>query len=61
LKRTKPTKGKKRTRKSRKTPDFVLRGERAFRRVAKKVRAENRALNLPLILWENGKMVKKKA
>jgi hypothetical protein len=49
------------TRKSEKLPAFALRAERAFRRAEKKVRAEHRALNLPLIFWENGKVVKKPA
>ncbi|HEY3760964.1 MAG TPA: hypothetical protein VGN23_04390 [Verrucomicrobiae bacterium] len=44
-----------------KTPAFVLRAERALRRVARNVRAENRALNLPIIGWENGKLAKKSA
>jgi hypothetical protein len=30
---------------------------RALRRVEKKVRAENRKLGLPLIIWRNGKVV----
>jgi hypothetical protein len=30
-------------------------------RAAKKVRAQNRAMNLPLIVWENGKVVEKPA
>jgi len=30
---------------------------RALRRAAKKVRAENRKLGLPLIIWRNGKVV----
>ena len=32
---------------------------RAIRRAATKVRAENRMLGLPLILWQNGKVVEK--
>ncbi len=44
-----------------KIPAFVLRAERAFRRAAKNVRAQNRALNLPLIVWQDGKMVEKPA
>jgi hypothetical protein len=44
-----------------KTPAFVLRAERAFRRAANNVRKQNRAFNLPLILWEDGKLVKKPA
>jgi len=30
---------------------------RALRRAARKVRAENRRLGLPLIVWRNGKTV----
>lgn len=43
-----------------KTPAFVARAERAFLRAAKNVRAEHRALKLPLIVWEDGKVVKKR-
>jgi len=53
LKREKPTLGK--------TPEFAVRAERALLRTAKKVRAQNRAMNLPLIVWENGKVVEKPA
>jgi hypothetical protein len=49
------------SRKPVKAPVFVLRAERAFRRVARNVRAENRALNLSAIVWENGKVAKKSA
>ena len=35
--------------KTAKVPAFVVRAERAFRRVARQVRAEHAALNLPLI------------
>jgi isopentenyl diphosphate isomerase/L-lactate dehydrogenase-like FMN-dependent dehydrogenase len=48
-------------RRSTKLPEFALRAQRAFKRVAKKVRAEHRAFNVPLIVWENGKVVKKRA
>jgi len=34
---------------------------RALRRAARKVRAENRKLGLPLILWQDGKLVEKPA
>jgi hypothetical protein len=34
---------------------------RALRRAAQKVHAENRKLGLPLVLWENGKVVEKPA
>jgi hypothetical protein len=45
--------------KSAKDPAFVKRAERALRRAAHNVKMENRALGLPLILWEDGKVVKK--
>jgi len=51
----------KRKRKSVKTPAFVTRAERAMRRAAQNVKAQNRAFKLPLILWENGKVVEKRA
>ena len=38
-----------------KPPAFVARAERAFRRVARKVRAENRKLGLQPVVWPNGK------
>ncbi len=47
--------------KSAKAPAFVTRAERALRRAAKNVQAQNRALNLPLIVWQDGKVVKKPA
>ena len=37
-----------------KQPEFVVRAQRALRRAARKVRAENRRLGLPLIVWKNG-------
>ena len=43
------------------TPAFVVRAERAFSRVARKVRAENSRLGLPLLVWSNGKTVPTKA
>ena len=49
------------TRKSTKVPAFVLRAERAMRRAAKNVQAQNRALNLPVIVWQDGKVVEKPA
>jgi len=49
------------TSKSEKVPAFVTRAERAFRRAAKNVRAQHRAMKLPLIVWENGKVVEKLA
>jgi len=45
------------SRKSPKIPLFVLRAERAMRRAAKNVRTQNRALKLPLIVWQDGKVV----
>jgi hypothetical protein len=42
-------------------PAFVPRAERAFRRAAQNVRTQNRAFNLPLIVWRNGKVVEKPA
>ena len=44
-----------------KAPAFVLRAERAMRRAAKNVQARNRALKLPLIVWQDGKVVEKPA
>ncbi|MCW5558646.1 MAG: hypothetical protein KIT22_12550 [Verrucomicrobiae bacterium] len=48
-------------RKPPKAPAFVLRAERALRRAARNVRAQNRALKLPLIVWQDGKVVEKSA
>lgn len=48
-------------RKSAKAPAFVLRAERALRRAAKNVQAQNRAMNLPVIVWQDGKVVEKPA
>jgi hypothetical protein len=47
--------------KTAKSPAFVTRAERALRRAAKKVRAESRALKLPVIVWQDGKVMKKPA
>jgi len=47
--------------KPKKQPLFVLRAERAMLRAAENVRKENRAFNLPLIVWENGKVVERPA
>jgi hypothetical protein len=49
------------TSKPTKIPAFVTRADRAMRRAAKNVRAQHRALKLPLIVWENGKVVEKPA
>jgi hypothetical protein len=38
-------------------PAFVGRAERAFGRVARKVRAENRKLGLAPLVWPNGKRI----
>ncbi|MFO1458821.1 MAG: hypothetical protein U1G08_05380 [Verrucomicrobiota bacterium] len=48
-------------RKTAKTPVFVLRAERAMRRAAKNVHAQSRALNLPIIVWQDGKVMEKPA
>jgi hypothetical protein len=47
------------TSKTAKVPAFVTRAERALRRAAKNVKAQNRAMKLPLIVWQNGKVVEK--
>ena len=44
-----------------KTPAFVRRAERALHRAADKVRTQNRALRLPVIVWQDGKVVEKPA
>ena len=49
------------TPKSEKVPAFVVRAERAMRRAAKNVRAQNRAMKLPLIVWKDGKVLEKPA
>jgi hypothetical protein len=36
---------------------FVTRAQRAFGRVARKVRAENRKLGLSPVVWPNGKRI----
>jgi hypothetical protein len=43
--------------KSQKAPAFVLRAGRAMRRAAHSVRTQNRAHHLPVIVWQNGKVV----
>jgi len=43
-------------RKVNKAPAFVARAERAFRRVARQLRAENARLGLPLILGKKGQV-----
>lgn len=44
------------TTKAAKLPSFVLRAERAFRRVARQVRAEHSKLDLPLVGGEKSKV-----
>jgi hypothetical protein len=39
----------------------VLRAERAFRRAAQNVKAQNRAFKLPIIVWQDGNVVEKPA
>jgi hypothetical protein len=48
-------------RKSAKAPAFVLRAERAMRRAAHNVKIQNRSLGLPVIVWQDGKVVEKPA
>lgn len=48
-------------RKTQRTDDFIAPARRALRRAARKVREENRRLGLPLLQWQNGKVVKKPA
>jgi len=47
--------------KSAKAPAFVIRAERAMRRAAHNVKIQNRAFKLPVIVWQNGKVVEKPA
>jgi len=44
--------------KTSKTPAFVARAERAFRRAERQVRSEHARMGLPLIVWRNGKLAK---
>lgn len=48
-------------RKAPKAPLFAMRAERALKRAAKNVKAQHRAFKLPVIVWENGKVVEKPA
>lgn len=48
-------------RKASKAPAFVTRAERALRRAAHNVRTRNRSLGLPVIVWQDGKVVEKPA
>jgi hypothetical protein len=50
-----------RSKKTPKAPAFALRAERALLRAAINVQAQNRALKLPLIVWQDGKVVEKPA
>ena len=47
--------------KTAKLPAFVLRAERALLRAADTVRTQNRALKLPVIVWQDGKVVERPA
>lgn len=47
--------------KTAKAPAFVTRAERALRRAAHNVKAQNRAFKLPVIVWQDGKVVEKPA
>ena len=49
------------SRKTAKIPVFVTRAERAMRRAAKGVQAQSRALNLPVAVWQHGKLVERPA
>jgi len=49
------------TSKSEKQPAFAARAERALRRAGHRVRTQNRAFKLPLIVWQDGKVVEKPA
>jgi hypothetical protein len=40
---------------AKKVAAFIVQAERAFRRVARKVRAEHRKLGLAPVVWPNGK------
>ena len=52
---------KNRNHKPHKTPAFVARAERALQRAARNVQHENRTLSLPLIVWQNGKLIERTA
>ncbi|WP_379711049.1 hypothetical protein [Haloferula chungangensis] len=41
-------------------PEFAKGALRAHRRADKKLRAENKRLGLPLIVWKDGKLVREK-
>jgi hypothetical protein len=44
------------TNRAKKPSAFIARAERAFERVARKVRSENRKLGLSPVVWKNGKV-----
>jgi len=46
---------------SKKSTTFVSRAERAFNRVARKLRAENRKLGLRPVVWPKGKVARNSA
>ena len=48
-------------RKAQKGPLFVVRAERALKRAARNIIAQHRALQLPVIIWQNGRVVEKPA
>lgn len=50
---------KTRSRKSNKVPLFARRAQRAMKRATRNVIAQHRAAGLPVIVWENGKVVEK--
>jgi len=47
------------TSRAKQEPLFVRRAKRAMLRAAENVRKENRAFNLPLLVWEDGKTFRK--
>ena len=48
-------------RKAQKVPLFAIRAERALKRAARNVKAQHRAFKLPVIVWQDGKVVEKPA
>ncbi len=42
-------------------PDFVVRAERAFRRVARNLRAESRRSGLPAVVFRAGSPISKRS
>jgi hypothetical protein len=47
--------------KPRKAPPFVARAERALRRAARNVKTQHRAFGIPVVVWEDGKVVERPA